>query len=393
MANQISDAEVAKQCRALLEKAKGGAATVPLNSPIGQAINKAKVRGHLVTNENIVATIDIPGNVITLIHADDADAGSKAKKTQPKSTPKVDRHRHTYCPPRFYKDIIDMYNLPEPIDLLFVGPTGCGKTTFAKWLGDQLGRPVYLIRGSEELTKDELWGGKTVEIDEASQQNHIVYKDGVVVRAMLEGLDENGEEVGPPAILFVDEFAAIRSEVGLHFNHLAGCDDVRRTITLDDGRTITSHSGFRIIFAGNTKGRGAADLAQMAYTAQSQALDISTLDRLIVVEFGYDKRAEKAIMQQKTGDDRITEKVLQIRDQIRSHIKQGALSTPFSTRTIVNIARQYLAVNKLEKALYYACMTRLLPEEKVKYNEVCHTILAVDILKKFEDSSGDYDYM
>lgn len=386
--------QVSVECRRLLDNAKGSAVQVELSSELGQVINKARIRGYLVTNERIIATIDIPGNNITLVYADDGRENSgNQSQTQPKTMPKVDRHHHTYVAPKFFKDVIDMFNLPEPIDLLFVGPTGCGKTTFVKWLGDQLGRKVYLVRGSEELTKEELWGGKTVEIDENSKQNHIVYRRGIVVDAMLEGLDENGNEVGPPAILFVDEFAAIRAEVGLHFNHLAGCDDARRDIILDDGSPITSHSGFRMVFAGNTKGRGAADLAQMAYTAQSQALDISTLDRLTVMEFGYDRRAEKAILQQKTGDDRVTEKVLSIRDQVRQALRQSTLMTPFSTRTIVNVARQFQALKKLEKAIYYVVMTRLLPEEKTKYNEICFAVLGVDILKTFEDTSGDYDFM
>jgi hypothetical protein len=237
------------------------------------------------------------------------------------------------------------------------------------------------------------FGDKTIEVDPNTGQNHIVFQEGPVVKAMKCGLDEDGNEVGPPAILFLDEAGAIPSHVSIALNHLLESDDPRRSITLtaDGGRVVRSHSKMRIILAANTAGRGATDMSEASYTAQMDALDISLLNRIAMTyRFGYSRKIEKHIAMQKVGNDKVVSQIMKIRDAIRDNIRAGKLSTPFSTRQIVKIADAYRIYRDVAKAVYYTTFEQLLPEEKATYNEIIVAQVGVDILKQFAEDDVDY---
>jgi hypothetical protein len=175
-------------------------------------------------------------------------------------------------------------------------------------------------------------------------------------------------------------------------NRLLESDDPRRTITLehDGGRVIRSHSGFRLILAANTCGRGANTMAEAFYTAQTDALDISLLNRIAAVfKFGYDKEAEKGILLEKTND-RVAQQVIRFRDAIRDALRAGRLSTPFSTRHIVKIADLYRIFNDIPKAIALACLEQLLPQETAIYNETIIALFGKDIVKELTQDEIDY---
>jgi MoxR-like ATPase len=252
---------------------------------------------------------------------------------------------------------------------------------------------LYQLNCHERMDDSSFFGEKTIAIDEASNQNHIVFQEGIVTRAMQQGLDASGKEVGKPGLLFIDEAGAMPSSVAIALNRLLESDDARRTITLerDGGRVIRSHSKFRVILAANTGGRGATDMASSQYTAQMDALDISLLNRIaLTFNFGYSRIVEKSIAMEKIGDDGVVAKVLKYRDAIRGNLRAGRLSTPFSTRSIVQIADAYRIYGDLKKALYYTVFEQLLPEEVPVYNEIALAEFGFDVLASFNDSDMDY---
>ena len=177
-------------------------------------------------------------------------------------------------------------------------------------------------------------------------------------------------------------------------NRLFESDDPRRTIVIaeDGGRVVRSHPGFRIVVAGNTVGRGATDMAAAAYTAQHDALDISLLNRVAVFfRMGYDREVEKRILVEKMGDDKVARQVLAFRDAIRQAVREGKLTSPFSTAHVVHIADAYRVFGDLGKALYYAVMEYVLPEERPIYNEQAMAVTGKDLLATY--SQKDVDYM
>jgi MoxR-like ATPase len=308
--------------------------------------------------------------------------------------PKPKRHQHSYVAPKIAKDLIDVL-VDEASHIPFlVGPTQCGKSTLARYLGSELGRKVFQINCRGDMGSELFFGEKTISIDPATKQNVITYQKGILEQAMTEGLDANGNEVSAPALLLIDEISACPAHIAHGLNRMFESDDPRRTIVLaeDGGRVVRSHSGFRIVLAANTNGRGATDMNSAAYTAQHDALDISLLNRVAVFfRMGYDKKVEQHILVEKVGDDRVVRQILQFRDAIRQHVREGGLSSPFSTAHLVHIADMYRVFHNIGKAIYCVMFESILPEERQVYNEQALAILGTDLLKEY--TQADIDYM
>jgi len=266
-------------------------------------------------------------------------------------------------------------------------------TTLVKYIGKQLNRKVFQINCRGDMGSEVFFGEKTVAVDPETKSNIIIYQKGVVEQAMVEGLDAQGNEVGEPAILFIDEAASMPAHVAIGINRLLESDDARRTMVIaeDGGRVVRSHSKFRILLAANTVGRGANSAEDAMYSAQMDALDISLLNRVAVVfRMGYDREIEKHILLEKVGDDKVVSQILRFRDAIRGFIKQGKLSSPFSTKRIVDIANMYRVFGDIGKAIYYTAFEQLLPEEKAVYNEQAVILLGKDLMKDFVQAGVDY---
>ena len=364
---------------------------------------KAKPRLELSQKHGII--VDMPsngGNTITIYRlgatkttqvAPTAPVQPERKAAEPKKVPSVKRSQHSYVPPVIVEDMISVLTDEASHIIQLVGPTQCGKSTLVKHIAKLLGRKLYQINCRGDMGSEAFFGEKTVEIDETTKQNKIVLQKGTVEHAMLEGMDENGNEVGEPAILFVDEAPAAPAHIIHGLNRLFESDDAKRTLVIneDGGRVVRSHSGLRIIMAGNTVGRGANTSEESMYAAQRDALDISLLNRVSVTfRMGYDRDVEKHIASEKIGDDKVTALLLKYRDAIRAQCKAGKLTSPFSTKRIIDIANMYRIFKNLGKAIYFVCFEQLLPEEKPVYNEHAVAILGVDLFKTFVNTKIDY---
>jgi MoxR-like ATPase len=377
---------------------------VDLNDPamaeIAGELHKARVR-LAMSNEGISVEIPKDGTKVTFnrigaanVNPAPAPKAPTVAAPAPAARPKPKPSQHTFVVPRMAKDIMDAMLDDASLVCWFKGPTGTGKTVLAHYLADNLGYQLYQLNGHAGITPEAFFGEKTIEIDEKSGQNHITFKAGTVVKAMTAGLDEQGNEVGKPGLLFIDEAGALPSHIAIALNRLLESDDPRRTITLemDGGKVVRSHSKFRIILAANTSGRGATDMAESVYTAQMDALDISLLNRIaLTFRFGYDRNVEAHILKEKmAGEDREIMKVLKFRDAVRDNIRAGRISSPFSTRTLVNIANAWRIYRNISKAIYYSVFEQLLPEERAVYNEIAMAQFGEDILKGMVDKDMDY---
>jgi len=381
----------------------------PAVEPIMTDLQKAKVRIHLSTAAGVSVSIQMASNTMTLMKLGtiqtqapvsappETQAAPTAVPTveekKPSRVPVLRRSQHTYRPPAMVKDIMDLLVDEASHVLWFKGPTGSGKTVAAHYIAKSLGRPLFQINCHYGMGPESLVGERTIAIDEKTGQNCIQYVEGIVVKAMQCGLDRDGNEVGAPGLLFIDEAGAMPTQVAIMLNRLLESDDPRRTITLehDGGRVVRSHSGFRMILAANTCGRGANTMNEAFYTAQTDALDISLLNRIAAVfRFGYDREVEKAILMEKIGDDKVVKQVLKFRDSIRDALKAGRLSTPFSTRHLVKIADLFRIFHDLSKAIYLAVMEQLLPQEQAIYNETILGQLGKDVVEEFTQDNIDY---
>jgi MoxR-like ATPase len=362
-------------------------------------IKKARVRLHLSQKMIAVDYSQNGGKIVTIrkitTGKPPAMASAPVEKAakEPVSAPVPKRHQHAYHPPKIARDLISVLSDDASHVVWLTGPTQCGKDTLVKYIGRELGRKVFQINCRGDMGSEVFFGEKTVTIDPITKQNIITFQTGIVEQAMKEGLDEQGNEVGAPAVLFITEAAAMPPHVAIGINRLLESDDARRTIVVDQdgGRVVRSHSGLRIVLASNTVGRGATGLESAAYSAQTDALDISLLNRVAVFfRMGYDKDVEKKILLEKIGDDRIVNNIIKFRDAIRQAIREGKLTSPFSTAHIIHIADMYRIFGDLGKALYYVVFESILPEERPYYNEQAMPIIGKDLLKEMTQSEIDY---
>jgi len=360
-------------------------------------LNRARVRATLVAVHKIIADVKASESRVVFQRSVEAAAGastsgiSRATASRPK--PVLKRTEHTYRPPSFHERIVDYLTDEVPANIWLWGPTGCGKTHYVYYLGEVLGRHVYRLNCHEGMDKASFFGDKTIAIDEKSLQNFIKFAEGVVIKSMTHGLDEQGQEVDEPSILYIDEAGAMPTRIAIALNRVLETMSKRREALLeeDGGRIVRSHSGWRVICGANTAGKGLTGFGDAGFTTQAEAIDASVLDRMTYTfRFGYSKSAEMAILREKIGDDRVVNMVIQFRDAIRGYIKQGELRSPFSTRALIALADSYRVCGDLPTAIYDVFFGKLEPEEVPVYNEQANVVFGVDILSTVQDDDMDY---
>lgn len=378
-------------------------------------LKKSKVRFALLMEHQIVIDVDEGNNKVYISSSENngpsfvnnSEIKTETKKPEPKpEVKKIQKgEKHSYVMPSEHKLIKKMVSDPSSLIVSLVGPTGSGKTHYTKLLAEELNMEHYHITCRKDMDSSSFFGDKTVDVDEKSGQNYIKFLEGPVVKAMKTGLDENGNEVGNPALLVIDEFPIIPSWLGVGLNNLMDSFTNKRNLMIDadGGRNVTSHSGFRIMLLGNTIGRGLTGFGDSLYAAQGDALDISTLDRIdAIFQFGYNRKAEENILRQKIDNDAIVNDVLKFRDVIRKHKRNEphTMQTPFSTRSIVTIADLYGVWEDITEAMWYGIMSKL-PKESADprdlsgeiaiYNETAMMVFGRDIHGE-KTRNSEYDF-
>jgi len=144
------------------------------------------------------------------------------------------------------------------VNVALVGPAGSGKTTAAAMAAEVLGMGFEAVSFGPTTSKSDLFGMR-----DASGKYH----DTGLVRSARDGKVFLGDELdaGHPGIVTGINMVLANG----HFNTVDGM--------------LSKHGGFRAVFGMNTYGRG----RDRKYVGRNQ-LDAASLDRLFVVEWGYD---------------------------------------------------------------------------------------------------------
>lgn len=415
-----------------LVEASGGTLQIDLSNPAHKEINDAmnvELRSELATKYQCLVRHEKGTKNIEYIRrvdASGASAPSSASKSSAKSAPAkkpvvkpvLGSASHDYIMPSFADEIRAFFKCAEDpekfkaCNIRVVGPHGSGKSVFFRKIADEMFGNYYQVNGYADLDPAVLLGERTIKIDKVTQQSFLAHKKGMLELAMTEGLkkdadgnvelDKNGnvQIIGKPALMFIDEYAAIPETVNIALNRVLEIPDEPGKprvleVASDGGRRVLSHPGFCVALSGNTIGKGLASEVEQMYTAQDIQQDSSTLSRITATfQFGYNLKAEKQILMKKLGDDLMVSKFIQFRDAIRKQFQQRNVESLFSTRDIVQIAdavRTYKISgidNPEARALYRCMFTSLMETEKMAWNETINTCFGVDVVRMFADEDG-----
>lgn len=232
------------------------------------------------------------------------------------------------------------------LNLLMVGPTGCGKTSMVEELGALVNHPVKRVNLDGDVRSSDFLGQMMIVVEPETNQTVTEWVDGVLPQAMRNGwwliLDEM--DAAPAPILMT-------LQAVLENGH-------RLTLKENGGETIKAHPNFRVIATANTLGRG----DESGLYVGTNVLNEATLDRFgIVIEYGYAPvNQEAAIIRVKTGVDAATAKAMcDVAKKVRDGRDNDECTCTFSTRRILNWATLTQKLGDAGKAARFAVLQRL----------------------------------
>lgn len=210
------------------------------------------------------------------------------------------------------------------VNVLLVGPAGCGKTTLAH----QIAKALKYLYGSLHCTSgasESQLIGWLLPVGEGKKSGEFTYVPSEFVR-----LYEKGNSV-----FLLDEIDAADPNMLLVINSALANGALHVPQRHKDPHVNRGKNSI-IIAAANTYGSG----ADMMYAGRNQ-LDAATLDRFYVVEMDYDKNLE-----QKLG----TQVVCEWAWNLREKVKQARLRRVVSTRMIQKVSAAIAAGINFQEA-------------------------------------------
>lgn len=196
------------------------------------------------------------------------------------------------------------------VNVLLVGPAGCGKTTLAHQLAMALKRKFGMLSCTSGASEAQLTGW-LLPVG-SGKPGEFTYIASEFVRLYEEG----------NSVFLFDEFDAADPNMALVINS-ALANGALHVPQRHKEPLVTRGKNVALIAAANTFGSG----ADLMYAGRNQ-LDAATLDRFYVIELDYDVELEKEL-----GDEAVCQWVW----NLRTKVKQQRIRRVVSTRTIQRV--------------------------------------------------------
>lgn len=207
---------------------------------------------------------------------------------------------------------------------LLVGPTGCGKDSALLALASLLNQPVQRTNMHADVRVGDLLGEKTLEVDEATGQSVVLWRDGILPSAMRAG-----------HWLILDEIDTTPAGIAMVLQQVLEAAQVL-TLAANYGEVVKPHPCFRLWATANTLGHG----DDSGLYAGTNVLNEATLDRFLVIQFGYlGKDAEARVVALKGGIGATwAHKLVEVATLVRNGAEKLECTCTFSTRRLVRWA-------------------------------------------------------
>lgn len=194
------------------------------------------------------------------------------------------------------------------VNVLLVGPAGCGKTTLAHHIAKAMKRKFGMLSCTSGASESQLTG-YLLPVEAGGK---FAYVPSEFVDLYKEG----------NAVFLLDELDAADPNMLLVINSALSNGSLHIPQRFKEPRVVRGDN-VSIIAAANTYGSG----ADMVYAGRNQ-LDAATLDRFYVVEMDYDKAFEARV-----GDERAVKWVHELRERVKTH----KIRRVVGTRTILKL--------------------------------------------------------
>lgn len=232
------------------------------------------------------------------------------------------------------------------LNLLLVGPTGCGKTSLVLELAALTRHPAKRVNLDGDVRSSDFLGQGSITVDEESGQAVTGWVDGIVPQCMRNGW-----------WLILDELDAAPAHVLMTIQSVL---ENGHTLTLKENgaEIVKAHPNFRIIATANTLGRG----DESGLYAGTNVLNEATLDRFgIVANCTYPPKDEEIqILTSKTSvDEQMAKKLVEAATLVRNGWQASECDCTFSTRRLINWALLAKRFGKPWVAAKYSVLDRL----------------------------------
>lgn len=204
-------------------------------------------------------------------------------------------------------------------NLLLLGHTGTGKSSFIEQFCNRIGQSVYRVGCHGRLEFGELLGGWRLVLDQVTNQVTQKWFDGPLIRAMEEG-----------GVLLLDEGNFLDPSV---VGGLNGVLDGTPVYIPETNRLIHPHANFRMAMTGNP--------VDPKYKGVKK-FNIAMLDRWLVGSVDYLSEIEEsaiinAVIPKMEGW--IIELLVKTANSVRQQFKADEFETTISTRGIIAWAK------------------------------------------------------
>lgn len=213
---------------------------------------------------------------------------------------------HHYAAPKLLKLV------SQGLNVMLVGPAGCGKTTLANTVAKALGHERATIISLSAGTSEAQLLGRLLPLGD---QGQFRYVESPFMRAYANG-----------GIILLDEIDAADANLLLVINAALANGEIEIEARAASGleTRVKRHPDCVIIAAANTYGRG----ADLQFVGRG-ALDAATLDRFYMVTIDYDADLEATM-----GPEHVVTWV----NNVRAKARAGRVKQTTSSRMITRIA-------------------------------------------------------